>query len=145
MKSIGGGVFIDVKRFTKEIENAKKKYFMECERAAKTVGAMMEKEAKIMLSHPGTGRVYRRGGVEHQASVAGQPPAKDRGLLQASVTNEVVGSGTSIEVRVGTNKEYGKRLEFGDSRIAPRPWLFRTIKENWAKALNIWSTRLDRK
>ena len=145
MKSVAGGVFVDVKKFVEGIEKAKKEYSKKCKAAAMEIGAMMEKEVRMTLSHPGTGRVYTRRGIEHQASAPGEPPAPDTGSLRASVTHEVVGSGNSIEVRVGTNKKYGKTLEFGTFSIAPRPWLFKTIKENWSKALDMWSTRLNRK
>jgi len=49
----------------------------------------------------------------------GNPPFKQTGDLQRSITHEVVG----LVGRVGTNLPYGRRLELGDEHLAPRPYL----------------------
>ena len=145
--SIAGGAFIDIKNFVKMTKKVREEYHSHLLRNAKTVGAFMEGEVKKTLSQPGTGRIYKRSGgaIEHQASAPGEPPAVDTGMLRASVTNQVIDvSQSRIEVWIGTNKKYGKTLELGTSKIAPRPWLFVTIKKNWGKALMIWEGFLER-
>lgn len=69
---------------------------------------------------PATGRVYKRGGITHQASALGQYPASDTGRLASSV--QIEGIGKPI-VSVGTALQYGRFLEFGTVNMAPRPWL----------------------
>lgn len=55
----------------------------------------------------------------------GEPPHKDTGRLRASVSHEMGDDGQSA--RVGTNVRYGKWLELGTSKMAPRPWLSATL------------------
>jgi len=134
------------------------------ERASKDAlweaGALLERELKIKLSRPGTGKIWPKRGVKgkrykyHQASEPGQPPARDDDRLGASVTHNVTGrvgeelpdpGGGKGDIRgyVGTNMgDIGASLEFGVSmmhpfgnqklvsRIEPRPWLYITIAEN---------------
>lgn len=71
----------------------------------------------------GSGRTYKRGGVTHQASAAGQPPAVDTGRLRASITYELGNTGKVLVARVGTNVNYARHLELGTSRMRPRPFL----------------------
>lgn len=78
-------------------------------------------EIKRKLSQPGSGAIYRRGGVTHQASAPGEPPAVDRGRLRASYTWQAGGEGKGSYVDIGTNTVYAPMLEYGTSRMAPRP------------------------
>lgn len=73
---------------------------------------------KEVLNVPGTGKVYRRGSVSHVASEAGRPPAPDTGALRRSINVVWVDTDT---IRVGTDKDYGRFLEFGTRHISPRP------------------------
>lgn len=76
------------------------------------------------LSHPGTGRSYRRGGVVHVASAPGEPPAPDEGTLRRSYTYRVdTGDRDRPAVEVYSPLEYAAALEFGTSTIAARPHL----------------------
>jgi HK97 gp10 family phage protein len=58
-------------------------------------------------------------------SKPGQPPRKQTGALRRSITHEVIDG----QARVGTNIPYGKMLEFGTSKMRPRPWLRRALRE----------------
>lgn len=73
--------------------------------------------------HRSQGRAYRRGGKIHFASAPGNPPNTDRGGLVRGIKWELDQS--ALIAQVGTNVEYGARLEFGDSSrgLKPRPWL----------------------
>lgn len=55
----------------------------------------------------------------------GEPPRVQRGRLRASVAYEVA----EQVARIGTNVIYGRHLELGTSRMAPRPWLRRMLVE----------------
>jgi len=68
-----------------------------------------------------TGKKYRRGKKEHQASAPGEAPAVDYGELLRSIMFDV----REMEVEVGNEAgaPYGKFLETGTEDIEPRPWL----------------------
>jgi len=85
-------------------------------------------KAKVM-DPPKTGRIYRRGNVEHQASAPGEAPATDTGDLAGSITSRMRGP-LSGEVNVGA--EDGPYLEYGTvktDRLAPRPFLGPSVEE----------------
>jgi len=84
-------------------------------------------EAVLAIQDPGkTGRIYTRGNVSHQASAPGQAPASDTGNLMGSVAVDFEGELTAY---VGTHVVYGKHLEFGTSRMLPRPWLLPSFEK----------------
>lgn len=68
--------------------------------------------------------------VPHHPSLPGNPPAPDSGNLRKSIHYTVEGSGKDTVGRVGTDVKYGKYLEFGTSRIAPRPWIKPSLDKN---------------
>ncbi len=72
-------------------------------------------------AHGSAGVTYKRRGVEHTASVAGNPPNTDTGNLVKNITTEKISGGYDVGSRKGA--PYGAALEFGTSKIAPRPWL----------------------
>lgn len=92
----------------------------------------VEEAQKRLLSLPGTGRIYRRGAITHQASAPGAPPAVDRGLLRASVSTELGHDEQGAYADVGTTLDYGVWLELGHRVVVngrtvgyaePRPWV----------------------
>lgn len=79
-------------------------------------------------------------------SKPGHPPHKQTGRLKASVSFEVLDSPIDgyYKARVGTNVKYGRHLEFGTGKMAPRPWLRRSylacksaITQILAKPMNL--------
>lgn len=78
--------------------------------------------ANDVLRRPGTGRLYRRGGVSHRASAPGEPPATDTGVLANSIDVEGLPNPVDPSARVGSGLAYARHLEFGvPGRIEPRP------------------------
>lgn len=75
-----------------------------------------------MQLSPPTGRTYRRRSVVHTASSEGGPPRIDTGTLIANITVQKEGL---MSYTVGSRKDapHGFWLEFGTSKMAPRPWL----------------------
>jgi HK97 gp10 family phage protein len=66
------------------------------------------------------------------ASRPGNPPHKQTGRLQGSITWELSRRGLfgrGLMARVGTNLTYGRYLELGTRKMRPRPWLRRSINE----------------
>ena len=90
---------------------------------------LVETEAKRSIQRgPKSGKIYKRGGVTHQASAPGEAPATDTGVLVGSVSHRVKRDG--FEAEVGTNVKYGAHLEFGTSKMAARPWLQPALEAN---------------
>lgn len=83
---------------------------------------------KSMSDTPRNNNVTYHG--NHHPSLPGNPPAPDTGNLRASVHYTIETSGQTIIGRVGTDVEYGKMLEYGTSKIAPRPWLKPALDNN---------------
>lgn len=94
-----------------------------CGQTAKAIEGIAK--AKIMAGNK-TGRIYRIGKVEHQASAPGEPPATDTGALVNSIGSERV---KPMLHRVNVHAEYAAYLEYGTSRMAPRPFLQPSFEE----------------
>jgi hypothetical protein len=81
---------------------------------------------KAIQRGPKTGKTYTRGNVEHTASAAGEAPATDTGTLVSSVYFDNTGK---MSATIGSRLAYAYYLEYGVTRIAPRPvWQPETIK-----------------
>ena len=92
-------------------------------------GVMVQAAAKRSLRHHGTGRVYRHGNVEHQASAPGEPPASDTGRLMGSITQQLAKDEQGLVERVGTDVDYALPLERGTRFIEPRPFLLPALQQ----------------
>lgn len=83
--------------------------------------------------------------IPHHPSIAGNPPAVDTGTLRRSITYTV--DEKNLVGYVGSvinNPPYGVYLEYGTSRMKPRPWLkpateksLETIKRLMAGAVKV--------
>lgn len=69
----------------------------------------------------------------------GESPHKQTGELRRSIAKEV--DRKNLVARAGTNKLYGKWLEFGTSKMAPRPWARRALMESFARIRKILNGR----
>ena len=88
--------------------------------AADDAGELVRNEVVKELSHPGTGKVYGR----HRASSPGSPPAVNTGTLRNSIFVRTVSvSTTHRQIEVGTRVKYAGYLEYGTSRMRPRPFM----------------------
>lgn len=83
--------------------------------------AVRNEAIRLVLSPPKTGRIYRRRGVEHQASAPGEAPASDTGRLAASIRTRYEDNYFTGIVVASTL--YASYLEFGTSRMEPRPYM----------------------
>lgn len=72
---------------------------------------------------------YSQGGnaYNHTASVAGEAPNTDTGALVKSVAVEQPSDTTAF---VGSGLEYAPYLEFGTTKMKPRPWLQPALDAN---------------
>ena len=100
-------------------------------------GFVLETAVKISMSASShSGIVY--GG--HRASKEGETPAVDTGILVNSINTELVSSdATSAWAQVGTGVEYAEFLEFGTSRMGPRPFMRPGFDNNEAKIKSVIS------
>lgn len=110
--------------------NLPKAIKMSCELVRSTALLDMEKTQRNMSVSYYSGKNRN---IEHHPSLPGNAPAPDTGNLRASVHYTVEESGNEVIGRVGTDVEYGKHLEFGTSRMAPRPWLKPALEKNQDK------------
>lgn len=106
--------------------------------------------ARGIAKPPKSGRIYRRGGVEHQASKAGEYPAADTGRLMGSLTHRV--DAIKLESFVEAATKYAAPLELKPPERGGRPFLSRALEANRLlviaainDALNEALTAADRK
>lgn len=115
----------------------------------------LQRELKLMLSKPGTGRVYFKGrkrkrlksgrmgkwtgGRRHRASAPGEPPAAQTGFLRNSwgvgsnsggVDKSDLNNKRRPRLRLGSNVVYAAAMEYGyePNNLAPRPYIRPTIE-----------------
>ena len=71
----------------------------------------------------------RQGGgtYTHTAAAEGSAPNTDTGKLVSSVAVEKVANAT---YHIGSNLDYAEWLEFGTSKMSPRPWLNPAFRAN---------------
>lgn len=96
-----------------------------------------EIQADAMESMTGgrSGRWYGN----HRASAPGEAPAMDSGLLANTIgVSSVPGVDNDLAAMVVANADYAPHLEFGTSRMAPRPFLrpaFERARDGFERAL----------
>ena len=95
-------------------------------------GFQMEADMKQSMQGQGTGVVYYRGGIPHQASSPGDSPAIDTGNLVNSIHNET----DEMKSIVHIDAEYAGYLEYGTINMAPRPYV--------APAVELCKQRLEK-
>lgn len=99
---------------------------------------------KSIQEHRSSWRSYKSGkGATHWSSGPGFPPNTDTGNLVRNIAFNI--DTEKLEGSVGTNVEYGKYLEFGTSKMEPRPWLLPALAKiapDFAKKLKEILTKL---
>lgn len=88
-------------------------------------GEEIQVEAQISITN---GAVS---GAGHVPSAPGEPPKNDTGHLAGNIETTQV---NPLEVHVSSNAEYAADLEFGNSKIAERPYM-RPARDRKAKRL----------
>lgn len=80
--------------------------------------AVHEEATSQILDGEKTGRIYRRRGVEHQASAPGEAPASDIGRLVQSGKVELKPAELAADINWST--DYAEGLEYGTENVAAR-------------------------
>ena len=85
-----------------------------------------------ILNRQGSGKVYRRGGREHQSSAPGEPPSPDLGNLKAETNADpnLIRDGSDVVGTITADAEYAEALEVGTERISPRPYFGLLISDH---------------
>lgn len=103
----------------------------EVNKAAYASAQKVSAEAKkSILDGQKSGRVYKRRSVTHRASAPGEAPASDTGRLANSINSYPVGNGEAISVAGRGTVNYAAMLEFGTSKVAPRPFMFPALEKS---------------
>lgn len=103
------------------------------------IGLDLVKTAKSTLTTGAkTGRVYKFRGGLHQASAPGEAPANRTGNLRKSLSFKA----RSHELEFGYQAPYGKYLEWGTRKMAPRPNLLQTGLDSYKRAANYQNNRI---
>ena len=79
---------------------------------------------------------------EHRASAPGESPASDTGNLVSKI---IVKRQNKDEVNVESSAHYSKFLEYGTSKMQPRPFLFPAYKKSQQKIIQAVFNRVKRK
>lgn len=104
-------VYNHLPRLTKEMEYA-------ASNVVRLAALRVEQEAKASMSGPKHGRLYRRGGVVHQASAPGEAPAVDTGKLKSSIHWRMI---TPLKAHVIAATPYARILEMRRRRKYFKP------------------------
>jgi HK97 gp10 family phage protein len=97
---------------------------------------VIETNVKTSMTGDKGGVVYGR----HQASAPGEAPAIDTGNLFNSFE---LGDVTPTLGSLGTNAEYAEPLEYGTSRMEPRPFLRPAVDEHEGEILDAVSRTIE--
>jgi len=91
-------------------------------------------KVKTKLNRGQPTRTFQSGSIIGlDPSSPGEPPKKITAQLQNSIRTKVIRGKDRIIGLVGTNLKKGRWLEFGTSKMKPRPYLRPTLSENKRK------------
>ena len=103
--------------------------------------AEVERTAKTIMRDSPTNPDVSYGKKHHHPSYAGNPPAPDTGTLMRSITHSVTVKGNTVVGEVGSlihDSDYPKFLEYGTSKMKPRPWLSASLIKCQIWMANLW-------
>ena len=127
--------------FTRALEKQVKKAEADSKKFVTMSCAEVERTAKTIMRDSPTNPDVSYGKKGHHPSYAGNPPAPDTGTLMRSITHEVSGNGKQVVGEVGSiihNSDYPKYLEYGTSKMKPRPWLSASLIKCQSWMSNLW-------
>jgi hypothetical protein len=127
--------------FTRALENQVKKAEADSRKFVTMSCAEVERTAKTIMRDSPTNPDVVYGKKGHHPSFAGNPPAPDTGTLMRSITHEVSGNGKQVVGEVGSiihDSDYPRYLEYGTSKMKPRPWLSASLIKCQSWMSNLW-------
>lgn len=103
--------------------------------------AEIERTAKSIMRDSPVNPDVTYGRKGHHPSYAGNPPAPDTGTLLQSVTHSIEVKDKQAIGYVGSvikNPDYPRYLEYGTSKMKPRPWLSTALMKCESYMRNLW-------
>lgn len=91
------------------------------------IGVVERRAVLLITTGKKTGRVYRRRGVEHQASAPYEAPASDTSILVNS--RRIVLIPDRLRARLVFSAKYARALEHGTKKMKPRYFARRALFE----------------
>lgn len=140
-KEMAKGFEISVADFVEELERKKKQVNSDSLKFVTMASAEVERTAKTIMRDSPTNPDVSYGKKHHHPSYAGNPPAPDTGTLMRSITHEVSIKGNEVVGEVGSiryNSDYPRFLEYGTSKMKPRPWLSASLIKCQSWMANLW-------
>ena len=132
---------ISLEQFQRELERYSKQALADSKRFVTLSSAEVERTAKTLMRDTVTNPDVSYGKKGHHPSVEGYAPAPDTGTLLQSITHSVEVEGYETIGEVGSiihNSDYPKFLEYGTSKMKPRPWLSASIAKCHSFMANLW-------
>lgn len=122
-----------------KIKGILRNYDKQVQQIIKVGGQMVMNDAKASIhSHGSSGRTYQKYNPRrtHTASSEGNPPNTDTGYLANNIYLEIDANGMGAEVE--SRAEYSEYLEFGTSKMRPRPFLQPALEANRRKIIGMF-------
>ena len=132
---------ISLEQFQRELESYSQKALADSKRFVTLSSAEVERTAKTIMRDTITNPDVTYGKKGHHPSVEGNPPAVDKGTLLQSITHSVKVEGYEAIGEVGSiiqNSNYPRFLEYGTSKMKPRPWLSTALIKCQSFMANLW-------
>lgn len=124
-------VELQIGEFQRGLEELQRKADKDQYKFITMVCAEVERTAKSLMRDTVVNPSVSYGSKGHHPSMPGYAPAPDTGTLLQSVTHSVsVDDDGNVTGYVGStlkNPDYPRYLEFGTSKMKPRPWLSTAI------------------
>ena len=140
-KEMAKGFDAQLQAFQKALERQAKQAQADSRKFVTMCSAEVERTAKTIMRDSPTNPDVSYGKKHHHPSYAGNPPAPDTGALMRSITHEVSVKGNEVVGEVGSityNSDYPRYLEYGTSKMKPRPWLSASLIKCQSWMANLW-------
>ena len=132
---------VSIDEFISELDRYAKQSLADSKRFVTLSSAEVEWTAKSLMRDTLTNPDVSYGKKGHHPSVEGYAPAPDKGTLLQSVTHSVKVEGNEAIGEVGSiiqNSNYPRFLEYGTSKMKPRPWLSASLIKCQSFMANLW-------
>ena len=140
-KEMAKGFDAQLLAFQRALERQAKQAEADSKRFVTMSCAEVERTAKTIMRDSPTNPDVSYGKKRHHPSYAGNPPAPDTGTLMRSITHSVTVKGNEVVGEVGSiihDSDYPRYLEYGTSKMKPRPWLSASLIKCQSWMANLW-------
>ena len=135
------GIEISIADFQRMLERQAKQAEADSRKFVTMASAEVERTAKTIMRDSPTNPDVSYGTKHHHPSYAGNPPAPDTGTLMRSITHSVTVKNGEVIGEVGSiihDSDYPRFLEYGTSKMKPRPWLSASLIKCQSWMANLW-------